>query len=660
MDNLNLALVFFLILSSSPSQSYSWSWFSSSTNNQYQYEVWNAPIGIAAEFSMDFSSNSKGRELTENAKTKLTVSNSCWQNAYKALFSSCREIISDQEKKSRLAWHLSDCFHKDSGRSPFPYCDLKSPMSKCLKNIDEGAHKVYLEFFLENLGLLKYNNSNQCPKPWNQFQNWAGATWPCDLGESQVGLAAPSVLKTRARLRSSYYGSSDPTLVHLEPAGHRTDAFKHETERLVNDLQKSARYAEEKLETIEERSKSLLQNSNQIFDSLTSIDIQATEVAKKTMAIEDQIINLMRQSTTIFEQSREIVSSQSELQEGNERMRERLDLNMGFLHESHESLEKGISSLSEKAIETQREINRVGESMSSKLQSLQNKADDIGNAAAMSLIKQKQLLDGQSQALEGLGHLTQFQSQALEESRSTLKKLTDFGQEQQLELIHREEQLRQAHDHLIQNSLSILAAQEAFELKQATIFTALDKLFSLHKAILSESRAIKAFFLYLGMMVFIYMITSTKQTCGIRARLYLGLCVIFAMEFAIIRFGSDELDQHIQFAEKVLYLRISFVVIAFVQLLYSVLTFRDYEVLNHQMLLTVVEKLNAMEAYTEKKKLSIGTNNDTKFLSWINKELQEDESLDDDPDYIPILHDEEESVSTITLKTYNLRPRKHN
>ncbi|XP_011625339.1 protein GAMETE EXPRESSED 1 [Amborella trichopoda] len=597
MDNLNLALVFFLILSSSPSQSYSWSWFSSSTNNQYQYEVWNAPIGIAAEFSMDFSSNSKGRELTENAKTKLTVSNSCWQNAYKALFSSCREIISDQEKKSRLAWHLSDCFHKDSGRSPFPYCDLKSPMSKCLKNIDEGAHKVYLEFFLEVNSICH----------------------------------------------------------HLQ-----TDAFKHETERLVNDLQKSARYAEEKLETIEERSKSLLQNSNQIFDSLTSIDIQATEVAKKTMAIEDQIINLMRQSTTIFEQSREIVSSQSELQEGNERMRERLDLNMGFLHESHESLEKGISSLSEKAIETQREINRVGESMSSKLQSLQNKADDIGNAAAMSLIKQKQLLDGQSQALEGLGHLTQFQSQALEESRSTLKKLTDFGQEQQLELIHREEQLRQAHDHLIQNSLSILAAQEAFELKQATIFTALDKLFSLHKAILSESRAIKAFFLYLGMMVFIYMITSTKQTCGIRARLYLGLCVIFAMEFAIIRFGSDELDQHIQFAEKVLYLRISFVVIAFVQLLYSVLTFRDYEVLNHQMLLTVVEKLNAMEAYTEKKKLSIGTNNDTKFLSWINKELQEDESLDDDPDYIPILHDEEESVSTITLKTYNLRPRKHN
>ncbi|KAL4196091.1 hypothetical protein AMTRI_Chr04g244320 [Amborella trichopoda] len=597
MDNLNLALVFFLILSSSPSQSYSWSWFSSSTNNQYQYEVWNAPIGIAAEFSMDFSSNSKGRELTENAKTKLTVSNSCWQNAYKALFSSCREIISDQEKKSRLAWHLSDCFHKDSGRSPFPYCDLKSPMSKCLKNIDEGAHKVYLEFFLEVNSICH----------------------------------------------------------HLQ-----TDAFKHETERLVNDLQKSARYAEEKLETIEERSESLLQNSNQIFDSLTSIDIQATEVAKKTMAIEDQIINLMRQSTTIFEQSREIVSSQSELQEGNERMRERLDLNMGFLHESHESLEKGISSLSEKAIETQREINRVGESMSSKLQSLQNKADDIGNAAAMSLIKQKQLLDGQSQALEGLGHLTQFQSQALEESRSTLKKLTDFGQEQQLELIHREEQLRQAHDHLIQNSLSILAAQEAFELKQATIFTALDKLFSLHKAILSESRAIKAFFLYLGMMVFIYMITSTKQTCGIRARLYLGLCVIFAMEFAIIRFGSDELDQHIQFAEKVLYLRISFVVIAFVQLLYSVLTFRDYEVLNHQMLLTVVEKLNAMEAYTEKKKLSIGTNNDTKFLSWINKELQEDESLDDDPDYIPILHDEEESVSTITLKTYNLRPRKHN
>lgn len=55
--------------------------------------------------------------------------------------------------------------------------------------------------------------------------------------------------------------------------------------------------------------------------------------------------------------------------------------------------------------------------MSTKMNSLQNKADDIGNVTEISLEKQKELLEGQSEALAGLQSLTKFQVQALEESR---------------------------------------------------------------------------------------------------------------------------------------------------------------------------------------------------------------------------------------------------
>ena len=55
--------------------------------------------------------------------------------------------------------------------------------------------------------------------------------------------------------------------------------------------------------------------------------------------------------------------------------------------------------------------------MTLKMENLQSRADDIGEVAGQSLDKQKQLLDGQSTALEGLQFLTKFQSQALEESR---------------------------------------------------------------------------------------------------------------------------------------------------------------------------------------------------------------------------------------------------
>ncbi|KAL5081231.1 hypothetical protein RYX36_009652 [Vicia faba] len=90
-------------------------------------------------------------------------SNVCWQNAYKNLFAGCSEILATNDKRSRLAWHLSDCFQRDSGRPSFPHCDSKTPIAKCLRNLDDLAHKVYLEFYLETNSIcyqlqLKENN----------------------------------------------------------------------------------------------------------------------------------------------------------------------------------------------------------------------------------------------------------------------------------------------------------------------------------------------------------------------------------------------------------------------------------------------------------------------------------------------------------------------
>ncbi|XP_059298255.1 protein GAMETE EXPRESSED 1-like [Lycium ferocissimum] len=62
------------------------------------------------------------------------------------------------------------------------------------------------------------------------------------------------------------------------------------------------------------------------------------------------------------------------------------------------------------------------------------------------LYKQKQLLDGQSEALDGLQLLNKLRSQALEEIRETLQQLAQFGHEQQEEFLRRQKQLQQAHD----------------------------------------------------------------------------------------------------------------------------------------------------------------------------------------------------------------------
>ncbi|XP_042517512.1 protein GAMETE EXPRESSED 1-like [Macadamia integrifolia] len=557
--------------------------------------------GFVAEFSMGTADNQKAMELLENAKRKIDTSNSCWQRAYKNLFTTCSDVLADREKQSRLAWHLSDCFQEDTGRTPFPTCNTNAPMVNCLKNLDEQAHKVYLEFFLQTNLIC------------HQLQS---------------------------------------------------DAFKQQTERLVNDLKISAELVEDKLENMEERSDRLLQNSNQIQDSLTSIDLRTQQMAETSKDVEVQIDVVLEHSKAIFKQSKGILDSQSELREGQTEMKEKLELEMALLHESYQTLGQDIEHLRNEAVAIEREINQVGESMSSKMKSLQNTADDIGSIAGTSLDIQKELLDGQSTALEGLNSLTNFQSQALEESRAALHKLAEFSRKQQKELQQQQQQLQQTHDQLVENSKSILAAQEAFESKQASIFVAVDKLFNLHNAMLLESRSIKTFFFYASTIFVLYMLTSTKHTYCVRARVYLGLCATFLIELAIIRFLDYDINQQTEIASKVYWSRSSFLFVAAIQILHSIFTYRDYEVLNYQMLMTLNEKIIAME---RNKQLSLGMDFDTdtesnvNLSSWIVKELPEDVDNCLDPDYmLPVEEVGENSFSTTSItRRYNLRSHLH-
>ncbi|CAL9762139.1 unnamed protein product [Musa acuminata subsp. burmannicoides] len=603
MVNMHILLPFLLVCLCAQSQSLSWPFSSSSSSPSSIRELnqgFPKEISAAtAEFSMERLDDRKGLTLVENARRKLVGANSCWQNAYRNLFSGCAEIIADKEKQSRLAWQLSDCFQIDSGRSAFPSCDAGAPMLRCLKTLDDVEHKVYLEFFLETNSIC------------HQLQ---------------------------------------------------TDAFKHDTERLVNDLLRSAQFAEQKLDVMEEKSEQLLQHSDKVQDSLASINLQNQQLAQESSAVEAQIHDVLEHSKAIFEQSKEIAASQVELQGGQLDMKEKLISGMASLQESYKSLDDGMLKLREEAVEIEREIQVVGTSMSSKMQNLQSKADDIGSVAGLSLEKQKQLLDRQALALEGLDFLTKFQSQALEESRDTLQRLAELGNKQQEELLLGQEQIQQAHDRLIRNSQSILAAQEEFETKQANIFAALDKLFALHNAILVESRFMKAFFFYSCVIFLLYMLTSTKQTYSIRARLYLGLCTTFVLEVLIVRFGDDDFDQQSRIMSKVFLTRSSFLVASTIQIIHSLFTYRDYEILNHQLLLTLVEKVRIMEQNEGNKFLAFGSESDISVsqYSWMYDELPEDVDDKVDPDYI--FPEEEVGENSITVisdsRKYNLRPRR--
>lgn len=69
--------------------------------------------------------------------------------------------------------------------------------------------------------------------------------------------------------------------------------------------------------------------------------------------------------------------------------------------------------------------------------------------------------------------------------------------------------------------------------KQAAVFTSLERLFSLHNAILLESKSVKTFLFYVVASVFVYMSTSTKQTYNARALLYCGKTLLASEAFPL-------------------------------------------------------------------------------------------------------------------------------
>ncbi|XP_059307813.1 protein GAMETE EXPRESSED 1 isoform X1 [Lycium ferocissimum] len=604
MDWFRIRKLSILILVLLLQNSSSWGWFFSSNNNNKndykqeetdsgKYSSKNQMVKLMSEFSMDAFENQKGVELVENAKQKMLVSSSCWQRAYQNLFTVCSKVLPDDEMKSRLSWNLCDCFQQHTGRSPLPHCDANTPVTNCLKKIDDGVQKIYLQFFLET------------PAICHQLQR---------------------------------------------------DAWKNAVERLVNNLKDSGEVAEEKLENILQVGESLLQNSKNVQESLTSIDVRTQQVEETSKNVEGQVNAVLSQSEVILEQSKGIAASQIELNEGQSKMKETLQENMAIVHESYTNLDHGINGLRTKTEGIEDEIVKVGDEMSSRMDKLQSKADDIGNIAGQALDKQKQVLDGQSKALVGLQLLNKVQSQALEESRGTLKQLAQLGHEQQEELLSRQKQLQQTHDHLFEKSKSILAAQETFESKQASMFLALEKLFTLHNAMLLESRLIKAFLLYSLSIFLLYMFTSTKQTYDVRPRLYIGLVLTFLIELAILRYGTNEMENQ---AWIVSIVRTLFVLLASCQLLYSIWTYRDYEVLNYKMLKTLVEKVNGIQKHKEYLSWEMendDSDSDVDWSSWIEAELPEDVDKLKDPDFVFPEEVAENSVGSKSItRRYNLR-----
>lgn len=94
-------------------------------------------------------------------------------------------------------------------------------------------------------------------------------------------------------------------------------------------------------------------------------------------------------------------------------------------------------------------------------------------------------------------------------------------------------------------------------------------------------------------------------------------------------------------------------------ILYSCLKCRDYDVLNHQILLGLVDKVNGMQSKREISWDDEDTESEVDWTSWVDTDLTDDDDNLGDPDYKIPLENKGSPVitSSMTRRLYNFRPR---
>jgi len=197
----------------------------------------------------------------------------------------------------------------------------------------------------------------------------------------------------------------------------RSNAFKNEIERLVNELKNTAQYTEDKLDILESKSDALIQTSSMIHDSLGSLDVRVQNVASVTNTLETSVSGLSQQTVEISQEQKNIAESQLALRDGQVKMKETLKDGMDMFLDAYTNIQEGVDKLKSDTEQIEVEISVLGNNLSTKMIDLQSTTDDIGTKTRSSLVKQQKLLDGQTVALDGIQFLTRFQSEALQESR---------------------------------------------------------------------------------------------------------------------------------------------------------------------------------------------------------------------------------------------------
>ncbi|KAH7302024.1 hypothetical protein KP509_23G052900 [Ceratopteris richardii] len=426
-----------------------------------------------------------------NEGSEYALEASCWSTAYRKLFSSCKEILRDEEKKSRLAFELTRCFLIMNGWPSPPPCPDSKPIKSCTEKIDKSTLETYLVFFQD----------------------------------------------------------SAATCYHLQ-----SEAFREETDKMINDLKNSGHLILEKVKDVDELSREILgdtfEQSELIFEKLKNVEDHSAKLLQHHNVVEG-LLNTTRDTLeAVYKGSDEILQMQMDLK--------------SMHNDMNATLMEGFNKLDEAA-----------QSTYEHLQGISQVQEEIGHQQVrLADTLSENILHLKDTALESMEELKLSQAMVMEETRSSLKGLSQNVRTAQLEFELWTTELDSKSQAILSGSEEMLKAQELFVNKQNSIMGTLDRLFSLYDITLYESRAFKLFIFYSLSLVFLHFMTSAKQTNSARPLLYPALCISMGTELYLSRAYGSIFDNQQWLQNKCYWIRAVFAVFSAFTIGFFFLTYR--------------------------------------------------------------------------------------
>eukprot|EP00850_Spirogloea_muscicola_P019913 SM000202S05884 [mRNA] locus=s202:165939:168163:+ [translate_table: standard] len=204
---------------------------------------------------------------------------------------------------------------------------------------------------------------------------------------------------------------------------------------------------------------------------------------------------------------------------------------------------------------------------------------DVQHASAAALAELDSIALQQERLDAGLQKLA-------DDTGSSLASAAELARQHHGELLSWHATVDQAQKLLAEGSAAMLHAQDDFVDKQATLFMALDRLFSLHRALLSESHILWSLILYPAAACVIYLLSSSRSTHRARfplLSLLLGSCATEWWLLTRCSTGCQLWGISVTHA-CIFQLRTLVLLFAASYLLVCFVSFRDYASLSYKML----------------------------------------------------------------------------